>query len=149
MKSRLYDLYDAWYVSEKKTFTEHGNPRAPSKTDLCDMVVAAWNDISNELIRKSFLVCGQAIESMPDDISCLKTGRTASAALSTVKEIWQNPLSTGISDVFDDNEDEDELHRNEIVVFEEGFETNESPEIIDPLENLGPLESQFEDEPRT
>ena len=50
----------------------HGNVRAPSKEILCDMVLKAWEAVSNDIIEKSFLIVGQSKIVKPEDIECLK-----------------------------------------------------------------------------
>lgn len=81
-------LYNQWLDSGKQTVTTSGNVRAPSRTDICDMVVEAWNDIPEEMIAKSFADCGQAVDCRPEQISCMKEGKVGSPALEKVKEFW-------------------------------------------------------------
>ena len=128
-KSKMTELYNDWLCSDKITYTKSGNPRAPSKSDLCDMVVSAWNSLSQDLIIKSFIVCGQTKESSPEDISCMKPGKTAHEALSKVKEIWENPLKTDSISNSNDLEDEDELIRNELVIFDTSDDNIEYSQI--------------------
>jgi len=52
----MMELYGDWLVTERQTFTSHGNVRSISKSDLCDIIVQAWDEISMDLIKKSFLV---------------------------------------------------------------------------------------------
>ena len=40
----------------------------PTKTDLCNMAVKAWDNISTEIIVKSFRVCGQVTDVNIDEI---------------------------------------------------------------------------------
>ena len=44
------------------------------------MVLKAWEAVSNNIIEKSFLVVGQSKISKPEDIDCLKKGRTCENA---------------------------------------------------------------------
>ena len=54
-KKHLYKEYDDWLQDEERhTFTKGGKIRAPTKTDLCDMMVRSWDKISEEGIIKSF-----------------------------------------------------------------------------------------------
>ena len=46
----------------------HGNVRTPSKEILRDMVLKAWEAVSNDIIKKSFLIVGQSKISKPEDI---------------------------------------------------------------------------------
>lgn len=81
-------MYDQWLDSGKQTTTAKGNVRAPSRTDICDMVSEAWGELSEEMIKKSFVVCGQTKDGSPEEITCLKEGRTAHPALEEVKKFW-------------------------------------------------------------
>ena len=60
-KAAYLEQYEAWArtigVSEANR-TNAGNPRPPTKLTMCTWVVAAWNSIQADLIKKSFYVCG-------------------------------------------------------------------------------------------
>ena len=86
-------LYNEWLDSGKQTYTASGNVRAPSRTDICDMVAQAWSEISEEMIAKSFVCCGQSKTQSPEDITCLKEGHVAAPALEEVKKFWENTAS--------------------------------------------------------
>ena len=49
-KDRLREKYNTWLESAPKTFTTHGNMRAPSRKEICDMVVESWSELPEELI---------------------------------------------------------------------------------------------------
>ena len=61
-----------------------------SKDDLCKMVAKAWANVSEEVIKKSFLVTGQSKDSSPSDISCLKEGRECHSALKELRKCGTN-----------------------------------------------------------
>ena len=44
--------------------------------------------VSEALIKKSFLCCGQSISSTPENVTCLREGQYAHAILEQVKQIW-------------------------------------------------------------
>ena len=52
------------------------------------MVVKAWSDIPEEMIAKSFQICGQTRDAKPEDVTCMKEGHPASGALAEVKKFW-------------------------------------------------------------
>ena len=79
-------------------------------------LVKAWGQLSEEMIRHSFVVCGQSSSSTPEDISCLKEGRVAHGALEKVKKMWLKPIDAPLHFTENDEEDIDELYRNEIVI---------------------------------
>ena len=59
-KATLHEMYDAWMAGdEDKEYTSGGNLKAPSFKLVLQWVKAAWDGIDQELIKKSFKVCGQ------------------------------------------------------------------------------------------
>ena len=117
-KAKLRELYGKWLEHGNHTFTKHGNIRAVSKNDLCDMVLQAWNHVSEEIIIKSFFATGQAKTCQPEDISCLKETGIAHEALESVKEMWTNPLQQKLVNNCD-QEDLEQLEINECVVHDD------------------------------
>ena len=88
-KAHLRREYDNWMENAQKHYTKFGNLKAPSKTDMCNFVVKAWKEgVSQEVIVKSFVVCGIAKNTSPDQISCLKEDKPAHEALPVVLEGW-------------------------------------------------------------
>jgi hypothetical protein len=77
-KDKLHELYDAWMAGdEDKEYTKTGNLKAPSYEVILKWVKVAWDSIDAELIKKSFIVCGQtsgmpALYSLPIHIEFLK-----------------------------------------------------------------------------
>ena len=110
------ELYDLWLENGTHTYTKYGNLRAPSKMELCDMVVEAWETITKDTIVKSFKCCGQSKDARPEDITCLKEGRKVENALSEVTELWdKDPKSITVKNI-DDVPDESEHLLNEFVI---------------------------------
>ena len=110
--------YDKWLEHGTKSYTKQGNLRAMSKDDLCKMVAKAWANVSEEVIKKSFLVTGQSKDSSPSDISCLKEGRECHSALKRVEEMWDKPLEK-LEKVDNPTEtDETENEKNELVILD-------------------------------
>ena len=87
-KQKLVSLYDQWLESGEKSYTRFDNVRAPSKTQLVDMILESWKNITEETICKSFFCTGQAQESRPEDITCLRSGAPCAEAFDKVSEIW-------------------------------------------------------------
>ena len=87
--------------------------------DLCDMVAKAWETITQETIAKSFKCCGQARDSKPEDITCLKKGRTAEDALNEVTDLWDKDPESLKDAILDTVPDEEEDEANEIVIFDD------------------------------
>ena len=55
-KASLRNQYDDCLAGEKHSFTQGGNMRACTKSELCDMVLIAWASVSEEIIKKSFVL---------------------------------------------------------------------------------------------
>ena len=66
--------------------------RAPSKMELCDFIVDAWNSIPKELIEKSFHATGQSINGKVEDIHALKPGNKAEEMFEHIQSFWNNSL---------------------------------------------------------
>ena len=68
-KSKMEDLFDEFMADESQhSFTRGGNMRAASMTQICNMVVRAWEDITPDIIIRSFKVCGQSPDTEVGDI---------------------------------------------------------------------------------
>lgn len=63
-KSRIKAQYEDWILHGDRPLTRGGNPAPPPMEVYLQWIVNAWNDISNELIERSFKVCG--ITNNPD-----------------------------------------------------------------------------------
>ena len=117
-KGCLKKLYNDWLENGNHTYTKSNNIRAPTKTDLADMVVKSWASLSEHLIENSFLACGQAKTCNPDLISCLKEGGQAADLLPQIQQIWNKNPEIVCSNPLEE-ECEEELARNEVVIFDE------------------------------
>jgi Tc5 transposase DNA-binding domain/DDE superfamily endonuclease len=59
-KNKLHELYDSWMAGdEDKEYTKTGNMKAPSFELMLRWIKLAWDHIDVDLIKKSFVVCGQ------------------------------------------------------------------------------------------
>ena len=78
-KATYNEHYEHWARmcgSTSQNLTTAGNPRPPSKLQMCQWVVAAWSALSPDLIKKSFKICGLTSNldgSEDHDIHALKT----------------------------------------------------------------------------
>ena len=87
-KASIMEQYDEWMEHGEKSYTRYGNMKAASKTTMCDWVVKAWAGIDKELVKKSFVACGQVPGVNLEDVNCLKEGRPCHSALPLAKEMW-------------------------------------------------------------
>ena len=87
-KKHIYKEYDDWLQDEDRhTFTRGGKIRAPTKTDLCNMMVRSWDKIPEENIVKSFRVCGQVEDLDIDEIVAFQDGRVAADGKKQLEEL--------------------------------------------------------------
>ena len=94
------------------------------------MVVDAWNNLSSDIIKKSFVVCGQVEGVTASDISCFKEGKICEAGLDRLTELMSEDIDKvdiknlciveeegdNPAFVLQEEEDQDEMENNEIVV---------------------------------
>ena len=68
-KDNVRRKYLAWMISGPFEFTPAGKKKAPSRNLVLRWIKAAWADISEEMVRKSFKTCGisNAIDGTEDD----------------------------------------------------------------------------------
>ena len=85
------------------------------------MVLQARNTISTDILVKSFKVCGQHRDAIPEEISCLKENGALAEENPAILEWWQKTADQ-IGEV-GNNEEEDkkQLFANEFVVVDESF----------------------------
>jgi hypothetical protein len=51
-------MYNEWMVSNNHAFTATGKIKRPSYSIVASWVKDSWNEVSVDLIRKSFKCCG-------------------------------------------------------------------------------------------
>uniref|UniRef100_A0A183BK65 HTH CENPB-type domain-containing protein n=1 Tax=Globodera pallida TaxID=36090 RepID=A0A183BK65_GLOPA len=75
-KERIRHYYSLWITNgDRQEYTAAGNPKAPALEIVLDWVDRSWQELSKELIIKSFEVCGltTTIDGSGDDrIACFK-----------------------------------------------------------------------------
>ena len=128
-KQHCAESYDKW-LSTVGIFTETecGNLKAPPRRDIVLWILDAWNQLSRDMIRKSFVSCALtcATDGSEDDkITCFKKDNPCSAGRKMLKKQIEfmnapeeNPFTPDQEDVseacpevlvVDQNSDEDEL----------------------------------------
>ena len=139
-KNKMKKLYDQWWLVGEKSYTKHNNIRAPKKWDVVDMVLKCWRDISEELIQKSFVVCGQTKDAKPSDITCMKKGKKLDFLFEDIEKIFKDPTQfEGTLSEQNLLPDDFELETNEIIIYDDEEETF-CCVICEGLENLDPNE---------
>eukprot|EP00794_Sanderia_malayensis_P013386 gene13386-14759_t len=133
-KAKCTEKYDAWLTSEGiQSETEAGNLKAPPRREIIRWILEAWDELSCESIKRSFVNCAitTAVDGSEDgEIHCFKEGQpchTGKAMLAEqiklMTEEEENPFTPDAHDIdaatpqdlmidFDNGSDDDE----EIVI---------------------------------
>ena len=69
-KDRLREKWMTWMMSGEKTFTPGGQLRAASLVTVCQWVKESWQELSKEMVERSFKKCGisNALDRTEDDL---------------------------------------------------------------------------------
>lgn len=117
-KQHIVDLYSEWIADDTQhNRTPSGNLRAPSRRQLVQWVIAAWGQISNDMVREAHKTCGltTSLEGEEDEkITCLRRdegrrflGEARAAAVA-------DEVETSSSSDDDDRIDEDDAEVVEV-----------------------------------
>jgi hypothetical protein len=70
-KDYLREQYEDWIINNQHEYTRAGNIKKPSIRLICEWILKAWNQISEESIRKGFKKCciSNALDGSEDDIA--------------------------------------------------------------------------------
>ena len=113
-----------------KEYTTAGNLKAPARRLLVDWVVAAWDKLDVDMIKKSFKVCGLSVNtdgSEDDLILCFREGQPCAAGREALVRVRQQDRENR-REAPREEEDEDELFNNELVVLDDGGEDGDFEE---------------------
>jgi hypothetical protein len=124
-KNKIKEQYNEW-LSGDTPKTKYGNPAPPPIEIVCRWIKVAWDNVSTEIIKNSFKLCGisNRIDGSEDDlIQCFKSGEPCEGG----REILRKKNS--------------EINNTEILITEE-FEDRES----DSFNNFSNIASDSSDE---
>ncbi|KAJ8283220.1 hypothetical protein COCON_G00020700 [Conger conger] len=127
----LHDAYDLWMAGDAdKEYTAGGYLKAPARHLLVDWVVAAWEKLDKEMIRKSFKVCGLSLKtdgSEDDLILCFREGQACAAGREALAQLRQRGQENHTQDA-QDEADEEQLLNNELVVLDDDDDDDDDGE---------------------
>nr|XP_046273128.1 zinc finger and SCAN domain-containing protein 12-like isoform X3 [Scatophagus argus] len=127
----LREAYNQWMTGDTdKEYTAAGFLKAPVPHLLLDWVVAAWNRLDKNLIRRSFQVCGLSVRtdgSEDDLIFCFREGEPCASGREALAQLRQRRRENR-SHADQDDEDEEELFNNELVVLDDEEADNSNGE---------------------
>eukprot|EP00794_Sanderia_malayensis_P014636 gene14636-16155_t len=109
-KAKCTEKYDAWLTSEGiRSETEAGNLKAPPRREIIRWILEAWDELSCESIKRSFVSCAitTAVNGSEDgEIHCFKEGQpchTGKAMLAEqiklMTEEEENPFTPDADDI--------------------------------------------------
>ena len=124
LQAYLKGSWNVWMQEGLKSYTKSSKMRSMSKKQIYDSIVSSWENISPDMIKKSFEICGQVLGFDPDRLLCMREGKSCYGSLPKLKELLELPseridlealkvADTGatipIEGVFIEEEDEDPL----------------------------------------
>ena len=136
LKARMEELYDDFMADETQhTFTKKGNMRAPSMTQMCNMVATAWEGITADIILRSFKVCGQMPDCQVSDILAFRDGKTCSGGREKLETLWDvDPARIDLDLLtMKDPDDTVDVNLNNVSEEEDQMDYEELPDPEDPL----------------
>ena len=98
MKNRVRELWSDWFDNGEQEFTRTGRSRRASYDTVATWIVQAWEEIPNELIKKSFPCCGISDNSQRDELH---------SSLKTLLETREVPDDVATESEHDEDTDED------------------------------------------
>uniref|UniRef100_A0A914H5L2 SCAN domain-containing protein n=1 Tax=Globodera rostochiensis TaxID=31243 RepID=A0A914H5L2_GLORO len=113
-KERIRHYYSLWITNgDRQEYTAAGNPKAPALEVVLDWVDRSWQELSKEMIIKSFEVCGLATTSDgygDDRINCFKPdGSIGTRGIDLLREFrGKETMKDGRNDVEEAGLSEDE-----------------------------------------
>ena len=117
VKEGYRECYDEWFAEGVHELTKGGLMKAPAIKLQINWVLQVWNDLSADIIRKSFQTCG-ITTSDPTLIHCMKDGELAEDAASILRERMQEQEKQHDPDVVpepeEDYDDDDEMQLQEL-----------------------------------
>ena len=92
-KTHCTDSYDDWLANKELTKkTACGNLKAAPIREVVLWILAAWESLSKEMIRDSFVSCAITCAtdgSQDDEITCLKEGKPCHEGRKLLREQFQ------------------------------------------------------------
>lgn len=118
VKEGYRQRYDEWFAEGVHELTKGGFMKAPAIKLQINWVLQVWNELSPEIIRKSFQTCG-ITTSDPALIHCMKDGQFAEDAATILREEQQNSAearqqNTDTDEPEEDYDDDDEMQVQEL-----------------------------------
>ena len=97
VKDAYRENYEKWFAAGDFEYTRGGNIKAPSFKSQIEWILAAWNTLSPDIVRKSFVTCGISSHNIKN-IHCLQPDQPAHAAAAIVDAAVQQEMTIELED---------------------------------------------------
>ena len=112
-KDRLREKWMTWMMSGEKTFTPGGQLRASSLVTVCQWVKESWQELSKEMVERSFKKCGisNALDGTEDDLVWEEEEDSSQVEEEPDCDVYDDRITAEQwQELFGESDDEEEFH---------------------------------------
>ena len=112
-KDRLREKWMTWMMSGEKTFTPGGQLRAASLVTVCQRVKESWQELSKEMVERSFKKCGisNALDGTEDDLVWEEEEDSSQVEEEPDCDVYDDRITLEQwQELFGESDDEEEFH---------------------------------------
>ena len=112
-KDRLREKWMTWMMSGEKTFTPGGQLRAASLVTVCQWVKESWQELSKEMVERSFKKCGisNALDGTEDDLVWEEEEDSSQVEEEPNCDVYNDRITPEQwQELFGESDDEEEFH---------------------------------------
>ena len=113
LKDRLREKWMTWMMSGEKTFTPGGQLRAASLVTVCQWVKESWQELSKEMVERSFKKCGIsiALDGTEDDLVWEEEEDSSQVEEEPDCDVYDDRITPEQwQELFGESDDEEEFH---------------------------------------
>ena len=112
-KDGLREKWMTWMMSGEKTFTPGGQLRAASLVTVCQWVKESWQELSKEMVERSFKECGisNALDGTEDDLVWEEEEDSSQVEEEPDCDVYDGRITPEQwQELFGESDDEEEFH---------------------------------------
>ena len=112
-KDRLREKWMTWMMSGEKTFTPGGQLRAASLVTVCQWVKESWQELSKEMVERSFKKYGisNALDGTEDDLVWEEEEDSSQVEEEPDCDVYDDRITPERwQELFGESDDEEEFH---------------------------------------
>ena len=113
LKDPLREKWMTWMMSGEKTFTPGGQLRAASLVTVCQWVKELWQELSKEMVERSFKKCGisNALDGTEDDLVWEEEEDSSQVEEEPDCDVYDDRITPEQwQELFGESDDEEEFH---------------------------------------